>query len=89
MGEEHYWVVDEDDERRGSLLRGPDGFECRLGELEDRRWDRDGRAVVQRLNELHTRVEDLQGICKAKEMQIRNLLSGATMTMLDEEGVRR
>ena len=39
-----------------TLLLGPGGFGCFLGEWEDRRWDRDGRAVVERLNKLHAAV---------------------------------
>lgn len=34
------------------LLIGPDGFECFLGEPEDRTWRRDAAAVVDELNQL-------------------------------------
>ena len=36
-----------------SLLLGPNGFECILGEPEDCTWQRDGRKVVEQLNRLH------------------------------------
>jgi len=39
------------------LLIGPNGFECMLGELEDRTWYRDGVAAVNKLNELHEQVQ--------------------------------
>lgn len=48
-----YSVVDEIDEAWGSLLRGPDDFECRLGEPEDCNWLRDGAEAVKRLNAQH------------------------------------
>jgi hypothetical protein len=35
------------------LLIGPDGFECFLGEPEDRTWHRDAGAVLDELNRLH------------------------------------
>lgn len=35
------------------LLIGPDGFECFLGEPEDRSWARDGEKVVAELNRLY------------------------------------
>ena len=43
------------------LLIGPNGFECFLGEPEDRTWYRDGKKVVAELNRLH---EELAA-CKA------------------------
>lgn len=42
------------------LLVGPDGFEACLTEPEDRRWCRDGKPVVDKLNELHAEVERLR-----------------------------
>ncbi len=38
------------------LLMGPDGFECFLGELEDRSWSRDATKVVDELNRLYNLV---------------------------------
>ena len=49
-----------------SLLLGPGGFECFLGEPEDCTWYRDGRGVVDELNRLHDENEQLQAaIAKA------------------------
>jgi hypothetical protein len=42
------------------LLVGPDGFQCFLGEPEDRAWNRDGAEVVRELNRLHRRVVELE-----------------------------
>ena len=36
-----------------SLLVGPNGFECFLGEPEDCTWYRDGQEVVDELNRLY------------------------------------
>ena len=41
-----------------SLLVGPNGFRCFLGEPEDREWYRDAADVVDELNRLH---EEVQG----------------------------
>jgi hypothetical protein len=54
----YHIATDEDRAKWGGspdydLLVGPDGFECFLGEPEDRRWYRDGAAVVDELNRLH------------------------------------
>jgi hypothetical protein len=40
-----------------SVLLGPNGFECWLGEPEDRAWYRDGSEAVERLNKLHTFIQ--------------------------------
>jgi len=42
------------------VLIGPRGFECMLGEPEDRNWFRDGRDAIDRLNELEAEVEQLR-----------------------------
>jgi hypothetical protein len=42
------------------VLVGPDGFECMLGEREDRTWCRDGRQAVDRLNSQHREIERLR-----------------------------
>lgn len=42
------------------LLVGPNGFECFLGEPEDRTWSRDGYDVVKELNRLYGLVEDVK-----------------------------
>ena len=36
-----------------SVLLGPNGFKCSLGEPEDCSWYRDGSEAVERLNKLH------------------------------------
>lgn len=38
------------------MLVGPDNFECLLTEPEDRTWWRDGRTVVNKLNEQHAAI---------------------------------
>lgn len=43
-----------------SMLVGPDGFECFLGESEDCTWDRDGGTAVDRLNEQHAELVELR-----------------------------
>jgi hypothetical protein len=59
-----------DDDRFACRLTGPDGFECVLGEPEDRTWSRDGRDAVVRLNAQHKRIAAL-------EAGLRNVLSSA------------
>ena len=49
------------------LLIGPDGFECFLGEPEDRRWHRDAGPVVKRLNELHAEIGRLRERLEANQ----------------------
>ena len=44
------------------VLIGPDGFECMLGEPEDRTWGRDGKQAVERLNAQHAEIKRLQAI---------------------------
>lgn len=44
----------------GVTLVGPDDFECRLGEPEDRIWSRDGRDAVARLNAQHAEIARLR-----------------------------
>lgn len=44
------------------VLIGPDGFECVLGEPEDRYWRRDGKDAVKRLNEQHEELERLRDL---------------------------
>ena len=74
MMSEAYYYVPYDDPRVGidwdenyHMLQGPDGFECLLTEPEDRKWYRDGRPVVERLNEQHKEIERLRadlGTCR-------------------------
>jgi len=47
------------------MLVGPDGFECLLTEPEDRKWSRDGRKAIERLNEQHARMAVLETIARA------------------------
>jgi len=49
------------------FLVGPDGFECFLGEPEDRIWYRDASAVVTRLNKQHADLLDAQAKLAARE----------------------
>jgi len=49
------------------LLIGPDGFECFLGEPEDRRWYRDAAAVVDELNRLHEALQKANNAICVKE----------------------
>lgn len=50
-------------------LVGPAGFECRLGEPEDRIWIRDGQQAVDRLNQLHELCEAMwEHIANASNM---------------------
>ena len=44
------------------VLVGPDGFECMLGEPEDRMWCRDGKQAVERLNDQHAEIVRLRSI---------------------------
>jgi len=61
-----YYYIATDEEKRGicceeyDLLIGPDGFECFLGEREDRYWHRDAAPVVDLLNKLQTEVNQLR-----------------------------
>lgn len=54
------------DEERGDLdpcydlLVGPRGFECFLGEPEDRRWSRDAKPVVDKLNQLERELANMR-----------------------------
>lgn len=59
-----YHVRDDDDEAWGSMLLGPDGWECQLGEPEDSNWCRDGRDAVDRLNAQHERIVALESIAR-------------------------
>ena len=43
-----------------SVLEGPDGWECMLGEPEDCTWSRDGSKAVKKLNEQHARIQKLE-----------------------------
>lgn len=62
MGEQPYRQVDrvEDVCEDYDVLIGPDGFQCFLGEPEDRCWRRDGKAVVDELNRLHAEIARLK-----------------------------
>ena len=55
VGDTPYWVVDGADDNDypayAMQLMGPDGWECVLGEPEDKSWLRDGLPVVEKLNE--------------------------------------
>lgn len=62
---EYYRMATEEEIQAGGLnpdyhhLIGPDGFECFLGEPEDRTWYRDGKAVVDELNRLQAEINRL------------------------------
>ena len=47
-----------------SVLKGPNGFECVLGEPEDRIWTRDGKCAVDELNRLYNENEELKAEIK-------------------------
>jgi len=47
------YYVEQPEDGGYSFLKGPDGFECFLGEPEDCTWHRDGSAAVVRLNQQH------------------------------------
>lgn len=49
-----------DGDENYDLLIGPDGFECFLGEPEDRCWRRDASAAVDELNRLHVSQQTCQ-----------------------------
>ena len=52
MGDKAYYA-EQNEDGGYSFLRGPDGFECCLGEPEDCTWYRDGKPAVERLNQQH------------------------------------
>lgn len=47
-----------------SVLNGPDGFVCVLGEPEDRTWTRDGADVVARLETLEFEIDRLSALLR-------------------------
>ena len=55
------------------MLVGPDGFACLLTEPEDRTWWRDGKTVVERLNEQYAEIERLR---KQREDEIDEFNAG-------------
>ncbi len=55
------------------VLRGPDDFECILTEPERRRWNRDGAAVVARLNQQHAEIEKLREQCSRLLLEQRRM----------------
>jgi hypothetical protein len=72
------------------LLVGPNGFECFLGEPEDRIWQRDGSQVVKELNHLSAGLK--QAIRERDEaqkrlIQVADLLESAVCTKGDDKGV--
>ena len=76
MSENVYRIVDDENndwDETYDMLRGPDGFECLLTEPEDRSWHRDGRIVVQRLNEQRAEIERL----RAEREQLQHLRDAA------------
>ena len=60
--EQPYYIAYEDDNYCDSysILKGPDGWICMLGEPEDSNWYRDGSAAVDRLNEQHAEIVELR-----------------------------
>ena len=56
-----------------SLLLGPDGWMCFLGEPEDSNWWRDGKKAVERLNEQAEEIERL----RARYQRLQSELSEA------------
>jgi len=70
---------DYDDDRFGCRLTGPDGFECQLGEPEDRTWSRDGRDAVDRLNAQHVRIAALEEGLREALRLVRTHEEGCSM----------
>jgi len=65
--------TDEEKDKSGcaadyDLLVGPNGFECFLGEPEDRTWYRDAAPVVEELN----RLQSFLAAAKAENERLRN-----------------
>ena len=61
------------DEEEYPKLTGPDGWECKLTELEDRTWTRDLKCVVDKLNEYYEAIEFMKK--KYKELHEQNILN--------------
>jgi hypothetical protein len=91
---EPYWIEDGED-WFGCTLKGPRDFECTLGEPEDRNWYRDGADAVERLNEQHQRIveldaevkrlrEALEGVREAIQFRLDDGIGGCTQTELEE-----
>lgn len=57
-----YYVHYEDKYPEYSFLRGPNGFECVLTDVEDKTWCRDGAPVVNLLNIYYKRIKELEAI---------------------------
>lgn len=76
MGEQPYRQVDRVDDvcEDYDVLIGPDGFQCFLGEPEDRCWRRDGKAVVDELNRLHAEIARLKGELDAWKARFRAIV---------------
>lgn len=59
-----YYIADHCDDAEWDkyyqMLKGPDGFECLLTEPEDRVWYRDLASAVDKLNEQHKRIAELE-----------------------------
>lgn len=67
MSEHFRQATDEEFEQRYcdesyDLLVGPDDWECLLTEPEDRRWSRDLRPVIQKLNEQRAEINRLNAM---------------------------
>ena len=59
-----YWLdydAEEYCEEYLPVLKGPDDFECMLGEPEDSTWVRDGGDAIGRLNSQHDKIECMRG----------------------------
>ena len=56
------------------LLIGPHGFQCALGEPEDRSWTRDAQPAIEELNRLHRELE----IAKADTITLRKFADTLT-----------
>ena len=58
----------------GSILLGPGGFECVLGEPEDRSWYRDGKEAVAKLNEQYDKITELEELIELLDNHIMDVV---------------
>lgn len=78
------WDEDCDWDESYDMLRGPDGFECLLTEPEDRIWLRDGRPVIEKLNEQAVTIATLTARLAAAEAardEARRFLAAAHVAL--------
>jgi hypothetical protein len=81
---------DEKDFDDVDVLVGPDGFQCVLGEPEDRSWLRDGRDAVARLNQQHETIATLRRELAEARAEIDEIghTGGTSITRLNAANAR-